>query len=146
MKNSMVESLLSLLGHLGILTNICDAVNSNKNSRRSSNQQEQKQDRLSKANIQKNLPFKGWRSSMHWKSKKSRRMFGFICKATERVVLPRIKHIIWVQILLLWFWVIDEPTINFNARDVGNLDPCSSLIFLAAFFQQRTVCNLKLLE
>jgi hypothetical protein len=33
MKNSMVESLLSLLGHLGILTNPYDAVNSNKNSR-----------------------------------------------------------------------------------------------------------------
>jgi hypothetical protein len=40
-ENSMVESLLSLLGHLGILTNNCDVVDSSKNSRRSSNQQEQ---------------------------------------------------------------------------------------------------------
>jgi hypothetical protein len=33
MKNSMVESLLSLLRHLGILTNTRVAVNSNKSSR-----------------------------------------------------------------------------------------------------------------
>jgi hypothetical protein len=32
MKNSIVKSLLSLLGHLGVLTNIYDAINSNKNS------------------------------------------------------------------------------------------------------------------
>ncbi len=49
-------------------------------------------------------------------------------------------------ILLFRFWVIDEPTINLNVRDVGYLGPPSSLIFLAVFFQQRTVCNMKLLE
>jgi hypothetical protein len=50
------------------------------------------------------------------------------------------------MILLFWFWVIDELEININARNVGYLDPVSSFIFLAAFFQQKTVWNMKLLE
>jgi hypothetical protein len=44
------------------------------------------------------------------------------------------------------FRVIDEPAINLNARDVGYLEPLSSMIFLAAFFQQRTLIDLKLQE
>jgi hypothetical protein len=48
--------------------------------------------------------------------------------------------------LILVFWDVDEPPVNRNARDVGYLGPLSSLIFLAVFFQQRTIGDMKLQE
>jgi len=47
---------------------------------------------------------------------------------------------------ILLFWIIDEPIINLNARDVGYLEPLWSSIFLATFFQQRTIPDGKLVS
>jgi hypothetical protein len=54
-KKSMVESLLSLLGQLGILTNTCHALTLTREVANSRNQQEQQQDGLSNDNIQNTI-------------------------------------------------------------------------------------------
>ena len=54
-ENSMVETLLSLLGHLGILTNTCDALTLTIIVASSPNHQEEQQDGLSNDNIQKKI-------------------------------------------------------------------------------------------